>query len=133
MKVSEFAKALNVSDSFAYELLRQEQYSRYVSTVNGIKDVSTELLDILNGQEPPQIAEPQKQEEIEQLKAQIEELQQEVKEKDRLIAEYASKFAELAQQAQVLAGQAQVLQAANTKELPPPQEKKGLWAKIWGK
>lgn len=136
MTVKEFAKKINITPSAAYEMLKQDKYKKYVSTVNGVRAVSNSILLEFDIHE--QINDKQSikdnSNEIERLKEEIKELKEVIKLKDSQIAEYTNKFAELASQAQTIANQAQILQAAEKKELPKAKdERKGFFSWLWNK
>lgn len=134
--VSKFAELAKINKQTAYNLLKQEEYSRFIIEENGIKKVSAELLEVLEQKKQENKGKTIEREKsidsniketkgtadiqdrtIEELRQEIQELKEQIRLKDNTIADFALKFAELAQEAQNIAGRAQILQANEKKQL----------------
>lgn len=120
IKIAEFADRKGISKAEAYKIANNPQNKEYIRIDNGIKYISSILLDRQISQETRK-QEQRKQAdtaEIEYLKEQIRDLQEQIKKKDEQIAEFTLKFAELAQQSNTIASQAQVLHAIDKQKKP---------------
>lgn len=144
ISVAEYAKRAGISKAQAYNAIRSPQNKPYIQEIDGMIQVSTE---ILKPAERPQEAQEQKPADAESpvkspdnretaiidfLMKQIEELQAEVKDKDRQIAEHNARITsllereqELSEKALQVATQAQYLQAL-------PQQKKPWYKRLIG-
>lgn len=135
IKIADFAIRKGISKAEAYKIANDPQNKDYVILEDGIKKISSFLLDDKPREKKDSQPEPKKQEqsqpadakEIEYLKEQIRELQAQIKKKDEQIAEFTLKFAELAQQSNTIASQAQVLHAIDK------QKKPNFFQKLLGK
>ena len=135
IKIADFASKKGISKQEAYKIANDPQNKDYVVFEDGIKKISSFLLDDKPREKKDSQPETKKQEqsqpadakEIEYLKEQIRELQVQIKKKDEQIAEFTLKFAELAQQSNTIASQAQVLHAIDK------QKKPNFFQKLLGK
>ena len=135
IKIADFASKKGISKQEAYKIANDPRNKDYVILEDGIKKISSFLLDDTPREKKESQPEPKKQEqsqpadakEIEYLKEQIRELQAQIKKKDEQIAEFTLKFAELAQQSNTIASQAQVLHAIDK------QKKPNVFQKLLGK
>lgn len=135
IKIADFASRKGISKQEAYKIANAPQNKEYIRIENGIKYISSFLLDDKSRENKDSRKETKKQEqsqpadtkEIEYLKEQIRELQAQIKKKDEQIAEFTLKFAELAQQSNTIASQAQVLHAIDK------QKKPNFFQKLLGK
>lgn len=139
ISVAEYAKRAGISKQEAYNIARSPQNEAYTKKINGIIQVSTELLKPAEATESPQTVQKQKPVEsaeapvnspdsretaiIDFLMKQIEELREEVKDKDKQIAEYNARIIsllekqqELTEKALITTGQAQYLIASDSPE-----------------
>ena len=131
IKIADFAIRKGISKTEAYKIANDPQNKDYVILEDGIKKISSLLLDDKKDSQPEikkqEQSQPADTKEIEYLKEQIRELQAQIKKKDEQIAEFTLKFAELAQQSNTIASQAQVLHAIDK------QKKPNFFQKLLGK
>lgn len=136
ISVAEFAKRAGISKQEAYNIARSPQNEAYTKKINGIIQISTELLKPAEATESPQTVQKQKPVEnaeapvnspdnretavIDFLMKQIEELREECRSKDKQIAEYNARIIsllekqqELTEKALITTGQAQYLIASD--------------------
>ena len=125
IKIADFASKKGISKQEAYKIASDPRNKDYVIFEDGIKKISSFLLD--DKPREKKDSQPADAKEIEYLKEQIRELQAQIKKKDEQIAEFTLKFAELAQQSNTIASQAQVLHAIDK------QKKPNFFQKLLGK
>lgn len=145
--VAEYAKRAGISKQEAYSIAKSPQNEAYTKKINGIIQISTELLKPAQATDSPQKPKVEKPVEnaeapvnspdsretaiIDFLMKQIEELREECRSKDKQIAEHNARIAlllekqqELTEKALITTGQAQYLQAL-------PQAKKPWYKRLF--
>ena len=156
ISVAEYAKRAGISKQEAYSIARSPQNEAYTQKINGIIQISTELLKPAEATESPQTVQKQKPVEsaeapvketdnretaiIDFLMKQIEELREECRSKDKQIAEHNARIAlllekqqELTEKALITTGQAQYLQASNNQPVVEDKPARSIWKRLFSK
>lgn len=156
ISVAEYAKRAGISKQEAYNIARSPQNEAYTKKINGIIQISTELLKPAQATDSPQIEIEQKPVEsaeapvnspdsretaiIDFLMKQVEELREEVRSKDKQIAEHNARIAlllekqqELTEKALITTGQAQYLQASNNQPAVEDKPSRSIWKRLFSK
>ena len=127
ISVAEFSRKINETKQKAYSIIERNEYKEYVEVINGIKQVSIDLVEVYLNRNTAPKEEKKKDIKIDNKEnintipknnneagidykylldiqnKRIEELEKQIKEKDKVILDYANKFAEMATQAQSIA------------------------------
>lgn len=143
--VKELAKRMKINKAAAYNLISKDEYKDFIVIENGVKKVSIDIIQAIQGvkppkQEPPQVKEntPKEEnkdfiafliEENKELKQTIADKEKQIEELTKTITELTSKSHDLIEKSLTITAQQQYLTAAQQQDKPKESRFKRLFSR----